>query len=227
MRRLLLISLLSACGGSVVADPDAGGQASFIASWPTFHGDCNGSWTPTRAINVTGTDVMGFQVDDLHEGDMAAQHRLSLDFEAGATGVALAVSPDGAQHALHLNFDDVNTHYFNHATHQPGEISGTLTVKSFDAAAGSAEVQFQDAVFIGEDSITAGTFRCSLSGTLRVTGFTRLALGQDCHDDYQCGGNYSGRICDWAKFVCAQGCHVDTDCVWGSSSCDTTAHTCH
>ncbi|HEY3451368.1 MAG TPA: hypothetical protein VGK67_33730 [Myxococcales bacterium] len=65
------IAALSACGGELThpGSPDAGGgQAAFVASWPTFEGSCPGVWTATRAVNVTGTDEMGFQVDDL-QGD--------------------------------------------------------------------------------------------------------------------------------------------------------------
>ena len=92
-------------------------------------------------------------------------------------------------------------------------------------SSGKAQIHFDGVRMAGSDSVYAFPARCAVDGTLAIDGFTSTPLGARCATDHECGGSYSGKVCDDATFVCAPGCHADTDCP-PDKACDPSAHTC-
>jgi hypothetical protein len=210
-------ALLLAVGcGPVGSSATSGGEGSsnFVSTWPTFTGDCQGHWGDTiRVLNGSIADQMSFTVQDWVPGAVAADTQLMIGFPAGSLNVPLSMDWP-AQHQADVLLQIGNTQYTNRSNPN-GEILGTMTVRTFALAQHIATVEFSGATLLGQDSVVAGTFRCGLNGTLAVKRFTRTALGARCQDDHECGGSYSGFVCDNQSFVCVAGCHTMTDCPFG------------
>jgi hypothetical protein len=229
MRAICLILLAAVgCGGKGSSGgPDATG-VSPVSSWPSFSGDCQPIWSDTvLAINsnaVSNPDPqIGFDVSDRVASDPADVTELRLDFNASDIGVPLNVDTQAGGKTLSLFLQIGNTSYTQFDQGISGAVHGTVTVQSYDAAAGTAQFSFSNAALVGQDAVYSGTFRCAIDGRLQVSTFDRTALGQRCQIDIDCGGAYSARVCDNNSFVCTLGCHQDTDCPLGHG-CD--AGTC-
>ena len=164
---------------------------------------------------------MALTVQDWVTGAVAADTQLMIGFPLGSLNVPLSMDWP-LKHEADVLFQIGNTQYTNRSNPN-GEILGTMTVRTFALAQQVAVVEFSGATLLGQDSVIAGTFRCSINGTLSVKRFTRTGLGHKCQGDQECGGSYSGFVCDNQNFVCAAGCHTATDCplgmVCGSGKC--------
>jgi hypothetical protein len=164
---------------------------------------------------------MSFTVQDWVPGAVAADTQLMIGFPLGSLNVPLSMDWP-LKHEADVFFQIGNTQYTNRSNPN-GEILGTMTVRTFALAQQVAVVEFSGATLLGQDAVVSGTFRCGINGTLSVKRFTRTGLGQKCQGDLECGGSYSGFVCDNQNFVCAAGCHTATDCplgmVCGSGKC--------
>jgi hypothetical protein len=231
------VGLLWGCGGGGETPPD-GTSSSPVTTWPTFTGDCTAPWDHVvTAINSNAYSnpdpLIGFSLQDRVEGEQGPRAYLSLDFDPAAVGQALNVdkSAGGKQVKFVMIIDSPDapnkstTTYSQFDNGVSGGVHGTVTVKSYDAAGGTAEILFTNAALIGQDAVYAGNFRCGVNGTLKVSAFKRTALGASCQSDLECGGGYSGRVCDNNSFKCAQGCHQAEDCPLGRT-CNPTSSTC-
>jgi hypothetical protein len=224
--RAICVILLAAvgCGNGSSGGPDAGTSVSPVSSWPNFSGDCQPIWSDTVvALNsnaISNPDPqIGFDLSDRVAGPPGDATELHLDFNASDIGVPLYVNPQAGGETLSLFLQIGNTSYTQFDQGISGAVHGTVTVQGYDAAAGTAQFSFSSAALVGQDAVYGGTFRCAIDGSLQISTFDRTALGQRCQTDLDCGGAYSGRVCDNNSFVCALGCHQDTDCSLGQA-CD-------
>jgi hypothetical protein len=221
-RAFLTLVASAGCGGSgSTGSPDAT-SPSPVTSWPTFSGDCQPSWADTvEAINSNAVSnpnpQIGFDLSDRVAGDPADQVELNLAFDTAAIGMPMNVDPEDGGSSLSMFLQIGNTNYNQFDQGISGAVHGTVTVERYDAAGGNAEFLFSNAALVGQDAVFSGTFRCSIDGTLQVASFNRTALGQRCQTDLECGGAYSGRVCDNDTFVCVLGCRETTDCPLGQS----------
>ncbi len=231
MKKLLcgLLCAVFGCGGAGEgADDDDQGvkqRSSAVAQWPTFTGDCQASWSHTvRALNSSGTSLMGFSLSDITPGVPGFHAYLTLDFDPQNLGQAMSVKRGGSGPEVKLLYIVANTTYSPFGA-TSGQVSGTVTVGRYEPGAGIAEITFNHVTLLGDDSVYAGSFRCGIDGTLKVTSFARTSMGSRCGDDHECGGNYSGMVCGNSSFVCEPGCHDDLNCPY-PKRCNTQRAQC-
>jgi hypothetical protein len=216
-----LALLAAAC--SAGSDPGPGGSSDVRA--PSFSGDCTSylddqgdvrsfSWSQAPLTAKNCSDDGG--VCALVESQATPAIQWLISAPGADVGVATPIDPEAGGEGVDLALTIQNTEYQNALADHPGEIGGTLTVRSFDPGAGKAELVFDHATLLGFDAVYSGTYRCAVDGVLSIESFGASRLGTKCHTDQDCGGAMSGRVCSDESFTCVEGCHAQGDCPAGT-----------
>ena len=233
----LACTLLAACSSKSTTDGGGGDGTSTgpttasHVTLPSLTGDCGtyldnqGSPKPfdwsKQPLIAHNCSTAGHACLAISNDDDPVRIFWMIDVTTDQIGQPVALG--GALTQIDLQIE--NTHYGRGEASHAGQVQGTLHLDTFDPAAGTATLRFEGVRMGGSDSVYSFPAHCAVDGTLSVAGFAVTPGGARCGTDHECGGTYSGKVCDDSSFVCASGCHTDTDCPL-DQACDPSAHTC-